>query len=83
MLLVNTGQDHAPDALIVFVVRCSERFAAVNRDLVPAISKLRADFFGELLKATVAIRDAARANDGNLQDRSPIGEAGRSAGMLD
>ena len=63
------GQDDAPDAMVVFVVRRGEGLAAIDRDLMSAIGKLRADFFGKLLEAAVAIGDAARTDDGNLHGR--------------
>ena len=83
MLLVNTGQDHTAHAPVVLIFRSGERIAAVNRDIVPTISKLRADLLSKLFEATVAIGDAARADDRDLQGRPSIGEAGTSAGMCD
>src|SRR5271157_1864536 len=71
MLLMDAGQDDPPHAPVVYVVRQSERFAAIHGDLVAAVRQGRANLLGELLESAVVIGNAPRANDRDLQGRSP------------
>jgi len=73
MFLMNAGENYAPHPLVVGVVRSSKRLAAIDRNLVPAISELGTDLFGELFEATVAVGNAASTDDRNFQGRSSTG----------
>src|SRR5215469_16676138 len=83
MFLMKAGENYAPHPLVVHVVRPSKRLAAIDRYLVPAVGELRTDLFGELFEATVAIGDAASADDRNFQGRSSVGAEDILAGMGD
>ena len=80
---MNAGENHPPYPYVVLVVRLGELPTTVNGDLVSMIGKLGADLFGELLETAVPIGDATRADDRDLQGRSPIEGAGMSAGICD
>src|SRR5215469_10563485 len=81
MFLMNAWKNYAPHSLFVNVVRSSNRLAAIDRNLVPAIGELRTDLFGELFETTVAIGNAASADDRNFQGRSSMGGEDIPAGM--
>src|SRR6516162_8873778 len=71
MLLMNAGQNYALHAPIVAVIWPGERFPAIDGDLVATVHKRRTHLLGKLFEAAVAIGNASRTDDGNLQERSP------------
>src|SRR5215831_11817951 len=83
MLLMNARENYPPHPPVVLIVRGCKRLAAVDRNLMPAIGELRANLFSELFEATVAIGNAASADDRNFQGRSSIGAEGTLAGIAE
>src|SRR5271157_3957321 len=72
MLLVQAGNDDAAHAAVINVVRLGERPAAIDGDLMSAVGKARADLLGKALETTIAVGDAARANNGDLHFRCSL-----------
>ncbi len=57
-------RSHAPVVHVVWPRKCP---AAIDGYLVTMIGKARADLFGKAFEAAIAIGNAARADNGDLQ----------------
>ena len=44
MLLMDTGQDHTPHALVINVIRRGERLAAIHSDFVATVGQAELTF---------------------------------------